>query len=214
MFLGIKLEAWLTIIAIIVGPLLAFEVQRQRDNRRERRSRKLEIFRRLMLTLKVPMAPVHVDAINSIQVEFYSKKGQDRKVLDAWRIYTSHLNQRHTQVDELARWGEKKFDLLVDLLYLMAQSLGYKDIDKAAIRDDIYVPQGYADRESEDQQMRKAFLEVLSAQRPLTVTMLGPVQMAEPMKPVEEIAFPQPAQPALPSGGRSVPPTTPPNAAE
>jgi len=79
MFLGLKLEAWLTILAIIIGPLLAFEVQRRSDNRRERRSRKVEIFRKLMMTLKVPLAPSHVDAINSIHVEFYD----DRKVLDA-----------------------------------------------------------------------------------------------------------------------------------
>ncbi|MDR3722561.1 MAG: hypothetical protein P4L00_13245, partial [Candidatus Acidoferrales bacterium] len=71
----------MTILAIIVGPLLAFEVQRRRDNRRERRNRKLEIYRRLMMTLKARMAPSHVDAINSIQVEFQS----DKKVLDAWR---------------------------------------------------------------------------------------------------------------------------------
>jgi hypothetical protein len=57
MFLGIRLEAWLTIIAIIAGPLLAFEVQRRRDKRREQRNRKAEVFRKLLLTLKVNMAP-------------------------------------------------------------------------------------------------------------------------------------------------------------
>jgi hypothetical protein len=84
--LGIKIESWLTILAIVLGPLLAFEVQRRRDNRRERRQRKLEISRKLMMTLKAPLAPVHVDAINSIQVEFYAKKGPDKKVIDAWRL--------------------------------------------------------------------------------------------------------------------------------
>ena len=103
--------------------------------------------------------------------------------------------------------GEKKFDLLVELLYLMAQSLDYKDIDKAAIRDYTYVPQGYANRESEDQQMRKALSEVLGAQRPLTVTMLGPVQVEQPMKLVEEIFF-APTSTALP-GRRAEPATTP-----
>lgn len=211
MLFGIKLEAWLTILAILTGPLLAFEIQRRRDNRREKRIRKLEIFRKLMMTLKVPLAPAHIDAINSIQVEFYAKTGPDKKVLDAWRLYTSHLNQRHARGDELVRWGEKKFDLLVELLYLMGQSLGYADIDRAAIRDNTYVPQGYQDLESEQQQMRKGLLEVLGGQRPLPMTMVGPIQVEEPLKLVEEIVLPQPAQPALPAGGRAAQPAIPSN---
>jgi hypothetical protein len=195
MFLGIKLETWLTIIAIIIGPLLAFEVQRVRDNRRERRNRKLEIYRKLMLTVKVPMAPSHVDALNLIPLEFNAKIGADKNVLDAWRLYTSHLNNRQ-KADQ--HWLDKKFDLLVDLVYLIGQSLGYTDINKATIRDNTYLPQGYVDVESEWHQIRKAWLEVLNGQRPIPMTMLGPVHLKEPMPLVEEIALPRSTQPALP----------------
>jgi len=189
MFLGIRLEGWLTILAIIVGPLLAFEVQRRRDNRRERRNRKLEIYRRLMMTLKARMAPSHVDAINSIQVEFQS----DKKVLDAWRLYTSHLNDRQKRTgDESKRWVEKQFDLLVELVYVIGQSLGYKNIDRAALRDNTYLPQGFVDVEAEMHQIRKEWLEVLDGMRPLTMTMVGPVQVVQPMKPAQEVALPQP----------------------
>src|SRR5438105_12517209 len=100
MILGLKAAEWLTILAIIIGPLLAFEVQRRRDDRRERRQRKLEIYRKLMMTLKVPLAPSHVDAINSVHVEFYD----DVKVLDAWRLYASHLNQPPKSGGDPARW--------------------------------------------------------------------------------------------------------------
>ncbi len=195
MFLGIKFEAWLTIIAIVLGPLLAFEVQRRRDNRRERRNRKLEIFRKLMMTLKAPLAPSHVDAINSIQVEFYATRGQDKDVLEAWRLYTSHLNRTHKPDD---KWIEKKFDLLVELVYQIGKSLGYKNIDRAALRDNTYIPQGYVDVEAEWHRIRKAWLEVLDGQRPLSMTMLGPVHVEQPMKTIEQIEFPHPAQPALP----------------
>jgi hypothetical protein len=195
MFLGIRLEGWLTIIAIIIGPLLAFEVQRRRDNRRELRSRKLEIYRRLMLTLKAPMAPSHVDAINSIQAEFHTDGENDKKVLDAWRLYTSHLNDRRKRSEpEAIQWQEKKFDLLVELVYLIGQSLGYKNIDRAALRDNTYLPQGFVDVEAEWHQIRKAWLELLDGMRPLAMTMVGPVQVEEPMKRVEEIVLPQPAQ--------------------
>jgi hypothetical protein len=195
MFLGIRLEGWLTIIAIVLGPLLALEVQRRRDNGRERRSRKLEIYRRLMLTLKAPMAPSHVDAINSVQVEFHTDGEDDKKVLDAWRLYTSHLNDRRKRSEpEAIQWQDKKFDLLVELVYLIGQSLGYKKIDKAALRDNTYLPQGFVDVEAEWNQIRKAWLELLDGMRPLAMTMVGPVQVEEPMKHVEGIVLPKPAQ--------------------
>lgn len=202
MFLGIRLEEWLTVAAIVLGPLLAFAVQNYRDARRERTNRKLEIFRKLMLTLKLPLNPVHVDAINSIPVEFYD----DHKVLDAWRLYASHLNQRHQPGDDIARWGERKFDLLVKLVHLIGQGLGYGTIDEAAIRDNTYVPQGYADVESEWQQIRKAWLDVLNGRRPVPTTMVGPVHIEPlPELPDEVQKARRPASfapPATHSGGR------------
>lgn len=178
MFLGIKLEGWLTILAIIAGPLLAFAVQNWRDGRRERRNRKLDICRKLILTLKVPMNPNHVDALNSIPLEFHS----DKKVLDAWRLYVSHLNHRSVPGEDLTSWGEKKFDLLVDLVYEIGQALEYEHLDKALLRDNTYVPKGYGDVEEEWRQIRAAWLQVLNGQRPLVMTVLGTVQVEEPLE--------------------------------
>jgi hypothetical protein len=175
MFLGIKLEGWQTIIAIILGPLLAFGVQRWRDALREQRNKRLDILRRLLLTLKVPMAPNHVDAINSIPLEFHSSSA----VMEAWRLYTSHLNER--QSDRKA-WGAKKFDLLVDLVYQIAQQMNYSHIDKALLRDSLYVPQGYQDAEEELRLMRGAWLQVLQGKRPLPMTMVAPVQIESPIE--------------------------------
>jgi len=90
MWLGIKLEGWLTMAAIILGPIGAFAIQHFRDERRDNRTRKRQIFHQLLLTLKVPMAPRHVDALNSIPLEFHSVSA----VMQAWREYTSHLNNK------------------------------------------------------------------------------------------------------------------------
>ena len=192
MWLGIKLEAWLTIAAILLGPLLAFEVQRERDNRRERRGKKLDIFRRLMMTLKVSLNPNHIDAINSIQVEFH----KDKKVLSAWRLYVSHLNDRAGKMADEARRQDKRFDLLVDVVYEIAQRLRYKDIDRTAIRDNNYVPQGYVDVEEELHRTRKGWLEVLGGRRPLTMTMVGPVHVEKPLPPPPEPPALSPGNPA------------------
>lgn len=187
MFLRISLEGWLTIIAIIIGPLLAFEVQRRRDNRREHRNRKQDVFRRLLLTLKVPMAPSHVDAINSIPVDFHAQP----EVMRAWRLYTSHLNNGNMLKSEPQRWAEKKFDLLIDLVHKIGQHLGYEHIDEATLRDNLYVPQGYGDVEEEWRQIREGWLQVLKGQRPIAMTMVGRVQVEEPMKAEENAPLPQ-----------------------
>ena len=192
MFLGIKLEGWLTITAIILGPVLAFGIQHWRDQLREDRNRKRKVFHQLLLTLKVPMAPVHVDAINSVPLEFYSHP----ETIRAWRLYTSHLNNRNMLKNNAQSWGEKKFELLIDLVYEMGKILRFDHIDKATLRDNLYVPQGYEDTEEQFRQMREAMLQVLRGERPVPVTMVGPVEVREPMQTVEELAIRQ--QSALP----------------
>ncbi|MBZ5720090.1 MAG: hypothetical protein LAO03_06890 [Acidobacteriia bacterium] len=100
---------------------------------------------------------------------------------------------------EPQRWGEKKFDLLVDLAGKIASVLDYKHIDAATMRDNIYVPQGYQDVEEQWRQLRETWLQVLNGERPLPMTMVGPIQIDEPMQPVAELPLAQqPARPGLP----------------
>jgi hypothetical protein len=192
MIFGIKLEGWLTISAIILGPVLAFAIQHWRDRLRDDKNRKRNTFQQLLLTLKVPMAPNHVNAINSIPLEFYSNP----TVFQAWREYTSHLNNTAMLKNFPARWGEKKYELLIALAYEMGKSLGYKHLDKTTLRDNVYVPQGYEDRETQFEQMRDALLLVLKGQRSVPVTMVGPIQVEEPLPAAVELTTPTP--PALP----------------
>lgn len=180
MYLGIKFEGWLTIAAILVGPLLAFLVQRWRDSVREKRGRQLDVFRRLVLTLKVSMSPNHVDAINSIPLEFHF----NTRVMQAWRLYTSHLNDRQKDIN---RWAEQRFDLSVDLVFEIAQSLGYKHVDKALLKDSLYVPQGYQDTEEQLRQIREGWLKMLNGQLPLRMSIVGPVRLEEALPLLPEL---------------------------
>ena len=192
MLFGINLEGWLTIVAIILGPVLAFAIQHWRDGLREAKKRQLHIFQQLLLTLKVPMAPRHVDALNSVPLDFSS----DSKVMQAWRLYTSHLNDGVMLRNNSQRWGERKFELLVDLASEMARNLGYDHIDKATLRDNMYVPQGYADQEEELRQIRATMLQVLRGERHIPIGMVGPVHVEEPLPAAEELTLPE--QPKLP----------------
>jgi hypothetical protein len=201
--------ACISAVAILLSPLLALEVQKRLEERRAARERKMSIFRKLMTTRSTQMSPAHVEALNSIEVEFYAMRGPDKKVLDAWRMYINHLNSKAGDGDALSRWVEKKSNLLVDLLYQMAQSLGY-DIDKVAIEKNSYHPLGFVEIETEQHALRKAALAVFSGERPLQATVVGRVQTTQPLPPpdaptVVRSALRTPASPvpALPTAERS-----------
>src|SRR2546422_225122 len=78
-FLGIRLEGWLTILAIILGPIVALALQRYSERRREKQQRQLTIFKELMATRAAKVSQRHVDALNAIEIEFASGKGNEKE---------------------------------------------------------------------------------------------------------------------------------------
>ena len=75
-----------TIAAIIIGPLAALWLRQRSEWRRDKRYRKLVIFKELTAT-RAPRSrlnPRHVDALNAIEVEFSDRSAADREVLEAW----------------------------------------------------------------------------------------------------------------------------------
>lgn len=82
----------LTVIAIIVGPIAAIQIQEHLERGREQRRRKVQTFRELMVTRATILSPRHVEALNAIPVEFSSKISAEKKVIDAWQYYLNHLN--------------------------------------------------------------------------------------------------------------------------
>src|SRR5438067_9365814 len=90
---GLPADIWLslaTIIAIILGPILAIQVEKYLEDRRESRRRKITLFRELMVTRGSRLSARHVEALNGIQMEFHNE-GEDKKVVDAWKLYITHL---------------------------------------------------------------------------------------------------------------------------
>ena len=84
----------ISIAAIILGPILAVQAQKYIELRRDIRSRKLQIFRTLMATRATTLAPLHVEALNLIDIEFDAKKKKDKRVVDAWKLYLDHLGDK------------------------------------------------------------------------------------------------------------------------
>lgn len=149
----------LTIVAILVAPVAAVQVQKWLEHYREDRERKLRIFKTLMATRAVTLSQDHVQALNMIDLEFPGKKF--KKITTAWREYLDHLgNFPKEDEKQFPIWNDKKADLLAHLLMVMGQSLGY-DFDAVHVKKGIYMPQGHADIENEHILIRKGLIRLL-----------------------------------------------------
>ena len=85
-----------SVVAIIVGPVIAVRMTRKQDALREVRQRKLDVYRTLMQTRASRLAVEHVRALNTIPVEFYSIA----PVMTAFREYIASLTAPLPAVDQ------------------------------------------------------------------------------------------------------------------
>ncbi len=116
-----------------------------------------------MATRAYNISAAHVEALNSIDLEFNLKRPTERAVLDVWQQYLDHLGQ--TQM-EPTQWDLRWVDLLVDLLYAMGKSVGY-DFNKTQIKNGTYSPTAHGRIENEQGRIRAMTLELLEGRREL-----------------------------------------------
>jgi len=162
---GIYLESWLTIAAIIVGPIAALLIQKYLEERRAKQNRKIRIFQALMANRASKLSLGWVEALNGIETEFYGEK----KVIEAWRVVVDHLNSvEANDLSKIDRWSEILADHVNDMLYEMGESLGYH-FDKVTLKRNAYYPRGWGEVELEGHAVRKTFLELLGGKRRLPV---------------------------------------------
>lgn len=160
-----KLYEWLTILAIVIGPIAAVQVETWLEKRREDRARKLWIFKTLMATRASTLSAEHVQALNVIDLEF--RGDADKAVSTAWKTYLDHLNSFPKDDEKRqAVWSEKSVDLLGRLLLTMGQSLGY-EFDEVHIKKGIYFPQAHGDMDLEARIIRRGLAQLLLGDRTL-----------------------------------------------
>lgn len=152
------------ILAVILGPILAVQIQKWLEQSREKQGRRLWVFKVLMSTRGTLLSPDHVQALNLIDVEFYGSR-KYKQVLAAWKIYLDHL-ALDDPPDNAAwdRWHERRNDLLTKLLFEMAKSLSY-EFDEVQIRRAFYIPKGHYAIEQDIGVIRKALAQILTGER-------------------------------------------------
>lgn len=154
-----------SIAAIIIGPIAAVKIQKRLELTNEKRNRKLNIFKTLMATRAAGLSPEHVRALNMIDLEFKDQK----LVLNAWKEYLDHLNEEVDENNHKA-WSDKKAELLVNMLKIMGDSLGYGELDKVTLKKGAYFPLGHSRWELENQLIRTHLVQILAGQHPIKVT--------------------------------------------
>ena len=152
---------FITIFALIAGPVSAVIITRYWDEKREAKRRRWEIFRTLMRTRRERLTPDFVGALNLIEVEFH----REQEVIDAWKNLFNHLCQLSTGVEDSYEVTER---LTATLLEKVAKSLGVKK-DTLEIFKNGYSPQYWGSLENEQAQMRHLILEVLEGTRSFPV---------------------------------------------
>jgi len=161
---------WLMISAVVIGPIAAVQIQKWLESKKEKKAGKLHVFKVLMATRAMPVSPGHVEALNMIDIEFYDIK----KVKESWKLLLDSFanypqgTSSHDYLTRLNSCSERSKDLLTDLLYEMAKSLGY-DFDKVHLKREVYFPQGHVDIENDQLLLRKSLVGVMSGKGAIPV---------------------------------------------
>ena len=113
---------WLMIFAVLTGPIIAVQLIRYLDNKKDENERKVIIFKTLMATRAYNGSWSHVEALNRIDLEFDNNDKQEKAVIEAWKEYHDLL---HSNLMNSEQWDSKRVDLFVELLHKMAKVLGY-----------------------------------------------------------------------------------------
>ena len=149
------------VLAVLLAPILAVQIQKWLEHYRAKRERQLKIFKTLMASRATSLSPAHVEALNLIDLEFHGDKF--KKIRKAWKTYLDHLGDVPKGKDAetmLPIWNEKNADLLAVLLMEMGKPLGY-DFDVVHVKKGIYLPEGHTKLELEQDLLRKGAIKLL-----------------------------------------------------
>jgi hypothetical protein len=131
----------------------------------EKKRRKFELFRNLMQTRGIRLDPIHVAALNIIELELYSNKN----VRSAFHRYIEHLSAPMPSVEEQDRFFSQRSDLFMDLLHEIGNVVGYR-FDRRELERRSYVPVGWDNDQTLVRRNAQLVNQLLTGERPLPVT--------------------------------------------
>jgi hypothetical protein len=178
---GMTTNEWLTLAAIVLGPILAVGVTLWIEERRQTRGRQLHIVRMLLMTRHMPADPQYNAAINLIPIEFNDQE----KVMDAWRTY--HERVRQTPSPEQVADHQKRVSAAQSgMIFQVMRSAGLTNLSEGDIQTQAYVSQGFVDRDTvyvESLRALPAIAATMEKQRELTQRIVDALPQRPPAQP-------------------------------
>lgn len=175
---GLELKDWAVVVSTLLGPILAVQAQKWIESVKAVKSRKSFVFEQLMASRNSRVSAEHVRALNMIDLVFNGsiwfgftiRSGSEKRVLDSWREYLDHLNNKGTM--DLSHWFSVGDDLLTNLLFSIGRDVGYK-FDKIHIKRGIYTPIAHGEIENEWNEIRKSLLSLFKGDSSLNMSVVN-----------------------------------------
>jgi hypothetical protein len=151
---------WMTLIALIAGPMLAVGTQLFWQRRKEKLDQKRYVFGTLMSLRAAMLTPEFVRAFNYVDVVFYKNKevrAKRKKLFD-------YLCSADWKVDIVLQTTlDTTKDLQAELLAEMAKDLGYQ-YDHTHIKQNAYYPKQFNVLYDETTKLRQLGIQLLEGQ--------------------------------------------------
>jgi hypothetical protein len=142
LYLGLKLYELLTLLAIVLGPVMAVILQLTSERRRRKREMQTQTMRMLVSTRHLAGDPNYTTAINMIPIDF----NNNRKIMDAWNAYIDAIMFKPSPGDEEAH-NKNVISKQTYLIFLILSYLGY-DLPETKIQNTAYAAGGYIQRDN------------------------------------------------------------------
>jgi hypothetical protein len=165
---GLTQGEWITVAAILVGPVLAVGAQLWIQARKAKRDLKLLVFNTLMSFRSQPLNPNFVQAFNLVDVVFYKNADVRKKRKDFMDVVTANPggNLTNQQLENLK-------DLVAEMLSKIGSELGY-EFDHTQIKDSGYYPIAFEKLDNAAFALREKGLAVLEGRANIGVVIHQP----------------------------------------
>jgi hypothetical protein len=174
----LKPAEWITIAAIVIGPIAAVLTQLWIQARKAKRDQKLWVYGTLLSLRATWIAPEFVRAMNFVDVVFY-KNDEVRNKRAELMAHIKKTTKEDGTVEQVD-WDRAE-DLFAEMLDLMGKGLGY-NFAHTQIKKTAYYPVGQSKLDAAEFELREKGLAVLEGRASIGVVVRtdAPAQPAQP----------------------------------
>lgn len=174
---SMKYTEIIMVAAVLLGPIIAVQLQKYLERIREKRNRQLEVYRTLMSYRGDMASKPYIRALNMIDVEFHSSSSDTKQILGAWKAYLDHMANAPKDQDDprynekIEIWHSKSPDMQSDLLYAMGKYLGY-EFEKLHIKRGAYWPIAVKGESEQHMKIRNGLAAIFDGNYAIPVTLV------------------------------------------